>query len=319
MHNPDCPRNRFTRIDSFMYTLWSYASLMCVRSFFLFIEFAADFSHKRFDVEQQLHQWLGDRLTVLQFSRLLTPGNWASAMRQHFNASAPDYPVWLLQNDDHPFVDVDATVLCEALSTFEAERLRYKMIIPSHWPYSIGRFVHSENSVQRSTLLRVPLRLGSIPLDAYTIISRAHMRLLVDVYAYGKHLHPRFEGGAFRSQFNTYLSSRPGLQQERAVVYVPFRELARKFDGYCGRMAGVPQLILPPQLNKRPQNAEEVRMLMTCTSNTRCENGSTSYPRLWLTLAQDLFARRQMKSCKWKALQCTESAHSAYHTSGDRS
>ena len=47
-------------------------------------------------------------------------------------------------------------------------------------------------------------------------------------------------------------------------------------------------------------------MLMTCTSNnTRCENGSAPYPRQWMKLAQDLFARQQMKACKQKALQCT--------------
>ena len=295
-----------------MYTLWSYASLMPVRSFFLFIEFAAEFSHRRLDVEQQLHQWLGDRLMVLHFYRLLSPGDWINAMRQHFNASASDDPIWLLQNDDHPFVDVDATVLCEALNTFEDEPLRHKTIIPSHWPYSIGRFVKYENITQHGTLLRVPLPLGLIPLDSYMIISRAHLTLLVDVYAHNLHELGRFEGPAFRTQFSTYLSSRPGLLWEPAVVYVPFRELARKFDGYCGRMAGVPQLILPPQLNHRPRNPEEVHMLMTCIGNTRCENGSAPYPRQWVELAQYMFARQQRKACKQEALQCTESAHSEH-------
>ena len=99
-------------------------------------------------------------------------------------------------------------MLCEALSTLEAEPLRHKMIIPSHRPYAIGRIVNYENITQRGTLLhvRVPLALGTIPLEGYVIISRALMRFLVDVYADDLHELSRFEGGAFHTRFDTYLN-----------------------------------------------------------------------------------------------------------------
>ena len=46
--------------------------------------------------------------------------------------------VWFLQNDDHPFIDADASALCEGLSALQADPAPYKSLWPSHWSFALA-------------------------------------------------------------------------------------------------------------------------------------------------------------------------------------
>ena len=52
------------------------------------------------------------------------------------------------------------------------------------------------------------------------------------------------------------------------AVYVPLRELLRKFDGYgIGKLSASPPLLLPPQANARPRGKPRLLAAMLCRSD----------------------------------------------------
>ena len=126
---------RFDRLEVFLdYTITTYSKLESLRRAFLFVELDPAYHSKKEAVRTRLRDLLGDKLVVLRFFRLAAQTQWQEVFKQHFNGYGNESLIWFLQNDDHPFIDVDESVWKEGLRQMLEDSSHYKALYPSHWP-----------------------------------------------------------------------------------------------------------------------------------------------------------------------------------------
>ena len=85
-------------------------------------------------VAAQLKALYGTRLASLEFYRPTSQTQWREIFKKHFVDYDDDEVLWFMQNDDHPFVDVDEAVWKEGLERMRSDTSQYKTMYPSHWP-----------------------------------------------------------------------------------------------------------------------------------------------------------------------------------------
>ena len=291
--SPQWPRHRFQRLDVFMYSMWSYASLP-IRNVHVFAELDGPLVAERFRVLQQLKDWFGPRLVTFRHFRPTMQPQWRSLMRTMSSVdrrrSSPSSReeattglsdglaplVWFLQNDDHPFIDVDASVLCDGLSAMHEDPAPFKSLWPSHWSFALATAARFEPIRQGAGYVRSELtmldalQVFSLPLLRYVLLevdwNRRSGRVIEHKTIDNVVKQQQVVGGERKGNFAEWRNT--SLQ----TVYVPLRELCRKFDGLGDKLRVSPPLVLPPQANTLPRDTprNRTRLLptMLCRSDT---------------------------------------------------
>ena len=170
---PATRRQRFSRFEVLMWTLSSYAKLPVERAY-LFIELAPEFSALQERLELRAKELFGDRLVCFLPRRLLSQADWQEAVASIIappgtsdDKDEDQRLVWFLQNDDHPFIDVDQHVLREGLALLRADTSRFRTLLPTHWteglklsgkfeePRRVGSYIVSRQTLTDAVLIMV--------------------------------------------------------------------------------------------------------------------------------------------------------------------
>ena len=260
--------NRYSRLQVFRYAMRSYFALP-IQHFHLFIELDKEFSSERENLKEELTSGLGGRLQRLEFTRMLTQQSWRSFMLSIGSGIHSGRLVFFLQNDDHVFIDVDTSVLCHGLMLLHSEPSKFKSLYMSHWPEAL-RLSGKVSPPQRiESFVRTNLTM----LDAVQVFNLGFLHhILVELeWPQGLTLGridalimQRAVWGASRRSLLPAADTKTSMQ----ALFVPLRELCRKFDAYMHvgiPFATVPQLMLSH--TKLIRSADTLRQVMLAAEN----------------------------------------------------
>ncbi|KAL3897809.1 MAG: hypothetical protein SGPRY_012970 [Prymnesium sp.] len=299
-------RQRFSRLEIALYSLSTYAALP-IKRVFLYLELGEEFASRRPEFDARVQYLFGDRLVVNQPKRLTSQPEWRQAMTTIApyidSASASHRLIWLLGNDDHPFIDTNQSVLREGIAMLRVDPSRFKCLMPSHWPEALrlsGKFgppqLRGSYVVSRQTLT-----------DAVLIMNLGFMRYLLLELDWKGRRYSRMDSLIWGS--GIYGKRKGALVRTNKLIqtmYVPLRELCRKFDGYL-EVANIPPsvlppLVLPPESNNFTLSWEALQLVLS--------SGNKSY---WVTKVRNHFIIPQkwmMKSAALYGISATNrSAH----------
>ena len=181
----------------------------------------------------------------------------------------------------------------------------------------------TQTATRLGALARHAMPLVSTPLDGYTIMSASLLHELVFTLDWRGETHHRFD--ALRSKLEEHVAARfpSPASQPTVSVHVALRELARKFDGYCGKLAAAPPLVLPPQMNVQTRDPVALRAAMLCRTDecgARCKSGleactaataDVAVPEAWtraMLLAYNL-PPKPLEEPQSRALACVVGLH----------
>ena len=301
--------HRYSRFDVLVYTLRSYAALPLERVY-LYIELDKSFSSRRNELRTLTRSLFGARLITYQERRLTTQREWRHELSHTISITngavgseqGDSRLVWFMQNDDHPFIDVNTDVLCEGLARMRADKSsRFKSLYPSHWASALslaGKVqqpeVHGSYLVSRLTML------DSVQILNYRYLHHILLGLdwkgsyrRVDMLIRQRQIYDTKEIGPKAKLAKLFATDR-SLQS----FYVPLRELCRKFDAYMEMTIDVRvtrPLILPPQANMETgaltTNPAAIRAMLRRPGRTlwSIEN-SFSLPSAWIERSVRLYA-----------------------------
>ena len=158
---PAALRQRYSRFEVLLWTLESYGALDAITNAYLFVELAAEFRSDFPRLHESATRNFGTRLRCLHSKRLASQREWREVMTSLIGDDDQHGQrlIWLMQNDDHPFIDVDSRVLLEGLrllraptsaitsasatTSAAAATTLYRTLQPTHWPESLqlsGKF-----------------------------------------------------------------------------------------------------------------------------------------------------------------------------------
>ena len=301
-------RHRYSRFDVLVYSLRTYAALP-LEHVYLYIELDEMFASRRDELHELARALFGNRLQSFQPRRLTLQREWRDELAKTISPATRgavgdqgERLVWFLQNDDHPFVDVDTDVLCEGLGRMRGDGARFKSLYMSHWASALAL----------SGKVQPPQRKGSY------LVSRLTMLDSVQVlnYRYLHHLLSALDwkGQAFKRvdmmirQRQIYDTREAGPKAHLArlfatdeslqAFYVPLRELCRKFDAYMefGISVNVTRpLVLPPRANVATGSLSRAppRLVQMLTAPGRVlwtMDNPFRFPRQWADAALRLYS-----------------------------
>lgn len=294
-------RMRYDRLGVFNWSITSYANLTSLRRAFLFIELDKDYAAEKSRLEAWLRALLGDRLALLEFSRVSSKSRWQDILSTHFQDYDDEDLIWFMQNDDHPWVDMDESVWKEGLRRIKNDPSTYKSLYPSHWPEimklsgKIGERIEVCGSYIRTTMTL---------LDAVQLMNFAWFRHLLTKVDWNIN-HTRVDFMLMDSRiWNGKPRTCPGrFLGSYQTLYIPLREICRKFDGYQAQNIppqDVPWLVLPPEANSFNRSPDALRRLMTSVKPGRgaqwAKGNDFQIPELFIDRALSLYKNQSVQS-----------------------
>jgi len=218
--------NRYPRIDVFKYTISSYKKII-FSDVYLFIQLDDNYvSHKDnlilFFYEQFINTQR-DRIHIV-FERLYTQEQWKLLITQLYKERGGNEHVLFLNNDDHVFIDYDTKLLDEGLDLLSKDTSLHKTIYISHWTEIIKLSGKYGTPQKIDNYINFQLTI----LDSIQIFNLMFLYDMLVLYKWKSH-HTRID-----SLVNE-LSDQPCPCNNNILcqkVYVPLKELFRKFDGY---------------------------------------------------------------------------------------
>ena len=230
---PAALRQRFSRFEVLLWTLESYGTLP-VDSAYLFVELATEFTSDFPRLRESATRNFGTRLRCLRSKRLASQREWREVMTSLIgdDDQRGQRLVWLMQNDDHPFIDIDSRVLLEGLrllrapSDSAAAATPYRTLQPTHWPEALqlsGKFGGATRTGSSYVASQQTLT------DAVQVMTFAYLRYqTIELDWRGRNLtrldSAVWGSGIYGDRRGAVLHTKERLQ----TMYVPLRELCRK-------------------------------------------------------------------------------------------
>jgi hypothetical protein len=278
--------NRYSRIDIFKYMLESYKKIPFTEVY-LFIKLDNEFLLPgQYFHENDLTDYLYNNFSHLRkdkihivLDRYTSQDKWKPFIINLMEKHGPNEPVWLAQNDDHPFIDYNTDVLMEGIELLNNDTNKYKSISYSHWPEaikSIGKLKHTKinNYIRCHVTCLDGIQIFNLQYLYYFFVEYTwkNDHLLLD-RLFVNEILPTI--GGFSAIFNNHFSQ---------VIYIPLRELCRHFDGYdhvgMDRDA-FPELELPH--NTFDYSKDTLIKKMTTKHNSYwTENNTFTHPQEWI-------------------------------------
>ena len=266
-----------------------------IHGFYLFIQLDEEFSSQRQNLENELTSSLGSRLQHLEFTRILTQARWKWLMSSIGSDNHSGRLVFFLQNDDHIFIDVDTSLLCQGLMLLHSEPSKFKTLYMSHWPEAL-RLTGKVSPPQRiGGFVRTNLTM----VDAVQVFNLGFLHHIfvelewpqgLQVRRIDRLIMQRAVWGTFAQSLLRTADTENSLQ----AFFVPLRELCRKFDGYMHvgiPFAKVPQLEINHTGTVR--SADSLKQVMLAAEKLRNDPWSRgnkfSVPAEWVSVMLDLY------------------------------
>lgn len=231
------PSNRYSRLDVFKYTLYSYR-LLPFTHIYLYILLDNEFIQFREDLNNYIHDIFKGKKINIEFNRYTSQELWTPIIENLVNVHGEDELVWFTQNDDHVFIDFNLDVLNEGLELLKNDSSTHKSIYFSHWP----EIIRMSGKYSEPILIGNYVKFNLSLLDSIQIFNLKFLYNVMVLYKW-KSDHLRID-----SILNE-LTCRPAEEDPlNQKIFVPLRELVRHFDGY-GHVAmdetACPRLLLP--------------------------------------------------------------------------
>lgn len=258
-------RNRFDRLEIFRWTLATYSKLRSLRRAVLCVELSDEYRGKKENLETYIRTLFGTRLQSLSWTRAVEQDEWRSLIFQvgGRDGDSDDIIVWFMQNDDHPFIDFNEDVLEEGLARLSDDNSTFRALYPSHWPEILNLAGKYATPLLCGSFIKVNVTI----LDGLQFMNFGLVRYLVDELRWSTPM---------RRLDTLLMDSRvwsSGTQlYDLVTLFVPLRELCRKFDGYQAQMIPaerVPYLVLPPDANKFDRSISSLIRMLTSDEPVR--------------------------------------------------
>jgi hypothetical protein len=225
---------RYSSYDIFKYTLETYSRITWEDDMYFFVKFDTDYSDKKDDFNLLLKKLFPNNTIHLEYTRHETPEEWCPVLKKLIDKYGLNKPIFHVQSDDHPFIDIDTSVLDEGVKLMNEDKASYKQLSFSHWPEVIQNGL-SRNYIVKGNYIVCPEYAQS---DSNYVWNLNYFNLRLCKGEYTR---------------NRRIDDVPNnINMKEAVQYVPLRELCRHFDGYGN--IGIPltyhvfeQLELPPK------------------------------------------------------------------------
>ena len=272
----DRPHNPCNRFDAFKVTLKSYSKINWSK-IYLRIKLDDEFQPRKTELVEWIEQWLPG--ADLKFERYEYQYEWKELIER---VCSEDEFIWMTQNDDHVFVEEDAAYLETGLELMKKDPAQFKTLYFSHWP----------EILRLSGKLGPPERVGDwvkfkcTLLDSIQIWNANYLRFLfIDLDWCGQSFK-RIDGLLFQVPIWGFGNILHSIQ----TLYVPLKELCRKFNGYVYVDATeAPPLTLDNYTCER--TTENVRLLMRAPSQNSgwTANNPFRVPEEWINTSLRLY------------------------------
>jgi hypothetical protein len=235
--------NRYDRIDIFKYTLSTYKNLN-FSEVFLYIKLDSEYENRKSELEACARGAFPNCPVNMEFWRQEWQHEWTPLISNLYEKYGKDELVWFLQNDDHPFIDIDTGVVEEGIEIMKNDtESRFKTLYFSHWPEIV---LQSGKLGNQERVGKSYIKCKGTLVDSIQIFNMEYLKhLFIDLSWNGNH-HKKIDGlvisPTFLSREWTHGEYRP--EECWQTIYVPMRELCRKFDGYAKE--NVPHEVYPP-------------------------------------------------------------------------
>jgi hypothetical protein len=276
--------NRYSRIDIFKYMLKSYKKLPFTEVY-LFILLDNEFLLPgQYFHDNDLTEYLYNNFSHLEkdkvhivLDRYTSQDKWIPFFNKLMEKHGPNENVWLLQSDDHPFIDYNTNLLLEGLELLKNDKNKYRSLMFSHWPESMK----SPGKTQNPTRVNNYIKVNITSVDAMQIFNLEFLYDLFVNYTWKKEhrLIDTLACGDLLNGIPDILNNK--LSQ---VIYIPLKEQCRHFDGY--NHVGMDKIACPPlelPNNKFVYSKESLIKKMTANhSSYWTENNNFSPPLDWI-------------------------------------
>lgn len=276
----DRPLNRHNRLDVLMMTLKSYSRFQW-NEVNLFIKLDQEFLPFADELEAFINSTFPDTKLILEWDRFETQDEWEQTISRILKQN--DF-VWFMQNDDHPFIDIDISLIEEGLELLKSEKNEFSSIYLSHWPEALKLSGKISTPIKSGNFISFDATL----LDAIQIFSPALLKYIF--------LTHDWEGRRF-SRIDTILrqhsiwgeSGNTDLILQK--VYVPLREQCRKFMAYPHvSMSSVARLSPTFEISEIDRSPLAVKELMLATHESEwTKDNSFEIPTNWIQASQALY------------------------------
>ena len=207
--------NRCDRFDVLKFTLTTYSQIP-FRKVYFFIELGEEFSNRKQELIDFINTLFPECNLVIG-KRLTTQLEWKYFF-DSYDITDDNYPIWLAQNDDHPFVDFNLDVLNEGLEIMYSDPTNFKVLITSHFPEGLKLGAYSKFLGISGNYLKYNHRTT----ESIYIYNLKYLKFFLLETPWPKEIITRTDGifHIYHGDFDV-------------TAFVPLRELCRHFDAYA--------------------------------------------------------------------------------------
>jgi len=216
--------NRYPRIDIFKYTLNSYKNIPFTHMYF-FVLLDREYVNQENELTSYIYSTFSNiekSNIYITYNRITQQLEWIPIINNLINKHGLEELVWFLNNDDHVFIDFDMDILNEGLELLKLEQSEHKSLYFSHWP----EIIRLSGKYNEPTLVKNYVKFDLSLLDSIQIFN---MKLLHYIFIQHKWRNNHTRIDSILNEITATPAMDNPLQQK---IYVPLREIGRKFNGY---------------------------------------------------------------------------------------
>jgi hypothetical protein len=295
----DRPVNTCNRLDLFKHTLKSYARIDW-DDVYLLIKLDEEFEPREEELKKFIKKIFSKNKVVYIPERFEYQWQWQELIKKISNK---DNVVWFTQNDDHPFIDINLKVLYEGVDLLLKDKGKYRSIYLSHWTEVLrlsGKFCKPKivgNYVKFQTTI----------FDSIQIFNTEYLRYIFLHLDWGDKQFKRIDSLMLFDEFKPALDAICGVTNTKRYspmqnVYVPLRELCRKYSGYSHvNMEWVKPLELSNNQSFRIKSPpfDDLNIINTMTANHNSPwtlNNNFKIPQVWINISLSLYKQESFES-----------------------
>ena len=251
--------NRYNRLDIFKYTLESYSQIKW-DNIYLFIELDTEFLERKYELEEHIYNIFKGNNIFLNDYQITKQYLWQNFFMKTYNSNE-DRLIFFAQNCSHVFIDFNLDIFNEGIMLLKNDTIsKYKTLYMTHWPEALklsGKFNNQE-------YIGNYIKFKATILDSLQVFNLNYLKYLLTELDWHNEDMPRIDGLIIQQSVWPNRGGAPYSFDSLQTIYVPLRELCRRFHGYDhvsirnDELGEFPILKLPKELNNFSCTKEEL-------------------------------------------------------------
>jgi hypothetical protein len=290
--------NTCNRLDLFKHTLKSYSRIDW-DDVYLLIKLDEEFKSREEELKKFVKKIFSKNKVVYIPKRYEYQFQWQELIKK---ISSKNNVVWFSQNDDHPFIDINLNVLYEGVDLLLKDKHKYRSIYLSHWTEILrlsGKFCNPK-------IVGNYAKFQATIFDSIQMFNTEYLKYIFLHLDWRDKQFKRIDSLLLFDEFKPALDAICGVKNTTRWspmqnVYVPLRELCRKYSGYSHVNI---EWVKPLELSndhsfdiKRPP-FDDLSIINTMTANHDSpwtHNNNFKIPQHWINKSLSLY---KQKSCE---------------------